>query len=142
MKVSKTWIEDLRIESRVTLQVPEFSIGDDLELVEVPDEWFWRLKLDRGDRIAVGKEKAFLYVSPLGYEANKSALADAYLEGLNRRGWRQDAYISSAAEFHEWAEGWFQDVKEATLWRARRESTSVKKARMLMEAVELWFDDV
>jgi hypothetical protein len=86
MHIFTDWREALRDESRLTLQVPELSLsfgGDDEddepeEMEEVPQDWFWYL---REDIPAVGRQSGFLHISPIGYAANKAALAKAYIDG-------------------------------------------------------------
>ena len=84
MKMWKNWRSTLREEGYLTLQVPQFARitlnhAPNIELVDVPDEWFWSIK---DDRPAVGKERGFLHISPAGYAANKESIAQAYLDAV------------------------------------------------------------
>jgi hypothetical protein len=83
MLLSVDWVQSLRREGMLTLQVPVFCVGfedHDLELVEVPDDWFWVLRRDGGYNIpVVSGHGGFLGVSPLGYAVNKAALAGAFI---------------------------------------------------------------
>ena len=50
-------------------------------MVEYPDEWFvWLKSTTSGLRPVVGRESGFLFLSRVGYEANREALKQAFSE--------------------------------------------------------------
>lgn len=114
MKIHSDWLTALRREGRCTLQVPTLTISfpgrtPQIEYVEIPDNWVF--KLQDGKKPAVGRMEGVLYISRLGYEANKSAILEAYVEGVQRKyGRSADRAISV---FECYAEIHFERVKVA-----------------------------
>ena len=123
MKINPEILTALRDEGYATLQAPEYSIGrdsngdvgvisdinsDEPTSIEVPDDWFMRIK---SERLAVGKEKGFLFISPKGYEANKADLLEAFEMGVATTGRNDDM---SRDDFDRYAQDFFAKVKAKT----------------------------
>ena len=101
------------------VQVAEIAYGDDVEYVEAPDEWFIRLK-DR--RPAVGREDGFLFLTRIGWEANKEQMRQAFETAQFKRGTWED--------FEKHVEDFFTDSKK----RAARFVRLMKKKTRQAEA--------
>lgn len=94
-------ITQLAGEGRLTLQVPEqdisFGYVMPTERTEVPDDWFETLRhgykiknpptefahpeFSTSMRRCFGKEQGFLHLTRKGFEANKEAIKEAWLNG-------------------------------------------------------------
>jgi hypothetical protein len=115
MKLQEGSITVLASEGRLTLQVPEWSIGDDSELVEYPDRWFVRL---HGRRPCVGRESGYLFLSREGWKANREILKQAF-STVRGAEW---------SDFEQHAEKHFQEVQ------ATADKLVAKLTRQLDEA--------
>jgi len=81
MKISTEQITALVSQGYMSLQVPEFDV--DFQ----PDDWFIEVKcVVDGYRLCFGRERGFVHLSPKGFEANKTALKEAFEEGVKRTG--------------------------------------------------------
>lgn len=103
MNVFTTWITDLRSEGRRTLQIPELAItfgGPGPATVSIPDEWTIRLQWDNTP--AVGRMQGHLYISRIGYEANRRAIWKAYAKAGR---WRDGSttVFQAVRAFHRYA---------------------------------------
>jgi hypothetical protein len=90
---------------------------------ELPDDWFIWLRY--GDAPAVGRELyyASLYLSPIGWEANRETLKAVYTEREYLRPW---------SDFENFVENHFNKVREA---HRQRISKATPKKRVLLESV-------
>jgi len=97
----------LLAEGRVTLQVPEFSLGP-CSMSNVSDDYFVRAKIAGigGRRIAVGREAdyGFLYFSRRGFEHYKPELRQVFNTRQTRNGTWQDV--------EDFADKFFADLKK------------------------------
>lgn len=130
MKLDLDSITTLAGEGRKTLQVPDtvicFTAEEEAEwaasVVEHPDEWFIYL---RNNIPSVGKQGGFLYLTRLGYEANKERLKAAFTASDSCT-----QYGSQWSEFEAHAEDHFNKVEKA-LYNAqaklRKQLTELEK---------------
>jgi hypothetical protein len=91
MKMSIDIMTSLMARGYLTLQIPELdidtfkgvslSVDNDKHTVEMPDDWFMRL---RGSLPCAGRQQGFLFLSRKGYNANKSHLKSAFEKALNK----------------------------------------------------------
>lgn len=94
-------------------RVPELHVTAGMELrsngeletaVEMPDEWFCRVKIASGGaRLTFGKEKGYLHLSEEGWNANRDRMREAF--NPCRGTWE---------EFEAYVEKYQADVRERT----------------------------
>ena len=76
MKILKGSITALAGEGRARVQIPELALTSrPLEYEEAPDEWFIRLS---GNNLITRETTGFLFLSPIGWEANKDKIKAAF----------------------------------------------------------------
>lgn len=81
MRIYEGAITQLAMSGHLTLQVPDQVIGKPVPgTIEVPDDWFVRLKDDRP--VTNKRESGFLFLSRKGWEANKSAFVQILGSGV------------------------------------------------------------
>jgi len=134
MKIWDDWITCLRGDGYLTLQVPEICLGGPSITIDVPDSWFWYLKAGRP---AVGREQGFLHISPEGFQANKKALAAAYLGSLPN----DQQGLESAETFYAWADAHYAEVKETALRVAARGSCPSLRAIRIREVIKTFYGE-
>lgn len=121
MMIFENWAQLLRREGRLTLQVPQFSLSwggsprpshAPPNLVGVPDEWFCFLNLGVP---AVGRMEGFLYISRLGYEANRQEILDIYAQAAEMR-WSpkygEFSHTNARDRFEQYATEHFETVRQ------------------------------
>jgi len=92
-RVMRNWATALREDGRLTLQIPHLHVSlegmpgveksDPPDLIDIPDQWVCRLQ--GSAKPAVGKMDGFLYISRIGYEANKGKILSAVAKGALTR---------------------------------------------------------
>lgn len=88
MLILKDGIFHLTGEGRISLQIPDVSIGSPtLPTEEIPDEEVFGMKF-RGNMqsIALGREYGFPYISPKGWEKHRERLFVSLLDGIKETG--------------------------------------------------------
>jgi hypothetical protein len=101
MKIPKESLFSLMQEGYITLQIPQFTIGNPGKIYDYPDEWF--SIINSRQRPARGKETGFLYFSLKGWKANKDKIKKAFNSSSNPRGTWQ--------EFEKYVNNHFNDLK-------------------------------
>jgi len=132
MKLRKNTITTLAREGRISLQVPQFILcfGKEPEesLIDFPNEWFVIAKSSRVP--AVGKkEGGFMFLSEVGWKANKKAIKRAFEKSKHKRGTWEDFEIH--AEKH------FQDVKDALDKRINYLQRKLEEAKVVKDQLQL-----
>jgi len=124
MRILKGSITTLMGEGYMTLQVPTIALSLDgikAEMVEAPDEWFMFVTRER---LAVGREQGFLWLSPKGYRANLDALKAAWEACPTGR--RRSGRYTSGREWDGNAKGWQESAAERDVsWAAFQAETEV-----------------
>lgn len=118
MDILEDSITCLASEGRMTLQVPELFIGSAPKFITVPDDWFHYL--DVGAKPVAGNESGFLYLTTIGYAANKDDIKAAYLKAVQAGGYRGKLTWDEAAQDWDrpWVEGedYFADDELDDVW--------------------------
>ncbi|MFW9871574.1 MAG: hypothetical protein ACFFG0_00560 [Candidatus Thorarchaeota archaeon] len=93
MILYKDVITTLVSEGYLTLQVPEYTISLDKvpneNFIDYPDEWFVRANHTRGPSLNK-KENGFIFLSEIGWKANKDDIKKAFESSKNPRGTWED----------------------------------------------------
>lgn len=110
MKILKGAITSLARQGYITLQIPVFDVWinqapQQSETEDIPDEWVITLKGGQR-RPVIGKEKGFLFLSKIGWDANWKKIREAFLHCESPRG--------TWADFEDHVEEHFQEVIKST----------------------------
>jgi len=115
MRIPKTTLTCLAAEGRITLQVPEFVVGDidGLECEETPDDWLHAVRYAGGKlRECCGKETGFTHFTRKGFLAMRERLRAAYEgSGPNMRGFWPEFESHAANEFESIRRTTFKRIK-------------------------------
>jgi hypothetical protein len=123
MRVLRGAVTHLAIRGYFTLQVPDLAVGhgsDDFE--ELPDEWFVKLKWS-GGRPAHARESGLLFLTRIGYDANRERLRQSLETWLRGYPAGRGPGLQTWEDFERVAEMHFKSVaaRLATYERALRE---------------------
>lgn len=90
IEIPKGALTSLLREGRLTLQIPQVVIDAGAEptpkedlLEKIPAKWVCQLKSDKTP--CIGRQQGFLYLTKMGWEHNKEALFEAFVEGYPKR---------------------------------------------------------
>jgi hypothetical protein len=129
MKMQKDTITHLMWCGYLTLQVPEIEVNFGTPLpesayVDAPDEWFMRLSGD------LPSSRGFLHLSRAGYEANKTAIREAFEVALADPERRR---AESWADFEAFVVKHFENINRAVAKKAERlekQAAALRKVRV------------
>ena len=129
MKILKGAVTSLASQGYITLQIPVYDVWIDQdpqqsETEDIPDNWVIHLKGGQ-NRPVIGKEKGFLFLSKIGWEANWKKIRQAYLDSGSPRG--------TWADFEEHVELHFEGVIKATQKKIIYEEKRVKKLKEVLK---------
>ncbi len=79
MQIIKDALFTLVAEGRVTLQVPGYGIGKQIEYEEIPNDWLCRLS---GHDLCTGKKGGCFFLTKKGFEANKDKLKEKFMYAI------------------------------------------------------------
>lgn len=107
MKVLKDSLWCLASEGRLTLQVPQLSIGPD-ELDEVPDDWIYEAEhVDSAP--VIGNKQGYWYLSKIGYLANRETILNVFAKAHEKTpadwGFGEESYTDLGGKK-------FKDIRE------------------------------
>lgn len=107
----------LLLEGRFTTQIPTINIGSppsSLSLVDIPDSFLMNVTVKSSKyRIAFGKEQSFLYLSRIGFNIFKDELWQAYEQGINAVGIR-DNHPDNYNDFIRMMNDWYDSIEQNT----------------------------
>ena len=110
MKILKNAIISLASQGYITLQIPVYDVWinqdpQQSETEDIPDDWVITLKGGQS-RPVIGKEKGYLFLSKIGWDANRKKIRQAYLDSGSPRG--------TWADFEDHVELHFEEVVKST----------------------------
>ena len=133
MLLCENAITSLASEGYISLQIPHLDIvindnkalavpsSESRNAVELPDEWFVWLKVSK--QPAVGKEQGYLYLTKIGWEANKEKIKSAFLKLPERE------RVGSWEDFERYAEKHFMEVQKAIKTKITRLQNKIKQLK-------------
>lgn len=129
MKILKGSITSLASQGYITLQIPVYDVWIDKEpkqskTEDIPDDWVITLKGGQR-RPVIGKEKGFLFLSKIGWDANWKKIRQTYLDSGSPRG--------TWADFEEHVEEHFQEVIKSTKKKIIYEEKRVEELKEVLK---------